>query len=167
MSKRKNKSTIKPNTPTFMPSNEIIGEHAYRAPDQDAPIAPVATSADCGEPTVAEPRKAYKRRGRARSHNLDRVTAVSKAACRVTHTRTSIMAIEGWYARLKQANAAEHAANSFAKYAYGDRQISYELAPTALEMTIARAMDYGKTAEEAAELIGAAIRKKTAGLTAS
>ena len=167
MSKRKNKSTIKPNTTTTtaMPSNEIIGEHAYR---NDLIGHPVATSADCGEPTVKDtPCKAYKRRGRARSHNLDRVTAVSKAACRVTHTRTSIMAIEGWYARLKQANAAEHAANSFAKYAYGDRQISYELAPTALEMTIARAMDYGKTAEEAAELIGAAIRKKTAGLTAS
>lgn len=162
MSKRKNKSTIKPST--TMPSNEIIGDQAFQAHGE---AAPVATSADCGEPTVTEPCKAYKRRGRARSHNLDRVTAVNKAACRVTHTRTSIMAIEGWYARLKQANAAEHAANSFAKYAYADRQISHELAPTALEMTIARAMDYGKTAEEAAELIGAAIRKKTAGLTAS
>jgi hypothetical protein len=105
-----------------------------------------------------------KRRGRARCYSLDKVTNVSKAMFRITHQRVSILSLEGWYAKLKNANAAEHAANSFAKYSLADRLIGNDIYHAALQMTIARCVDYGKTTEEAAELISRAMEKKTTSL---
>lgn len=105
-----------------------------------------------------------KRRGRARSYSLDKVTNVNKAMFRITHQKVSILSLEGWYNKLKQANAAEHAANSFAKYTLADRIIGNEIYAAAMQMTIARCVDYGKTTEEAAELISKAMEKKTTSL---
>lgn len=109
---------------------------------------------------IAEPKR---RKGRARTYHLDETTRINKALCRVQHMATTTLAIDGWHAKLKATNAAQHAANSFAKYTTGkDRIIGDSIYGAALAMTVARCLDYKVTTEEAAELIQKAIEKKVA-----
>lgn len=113
--------------------------------------------------TDTEGGETKRRKGRARTYHLDETTRINKALCRVQHMATTTLAIDGWHAKLKATNAAQHAANSFAKYTTGkDRIIGDSIYGAALAMTVARCLDYKVTTEEAAELIQKAIEKKVA-----
>ena len=111
---------------------------------------------------VTAPTPPRRRKGLARTYHLDETTRVTKAYLTVNHQRSSILAIDGWNLRLRKTAAAEHAANAFAKDAIQSRLIPDHIYPQAMQMTIARCLDYKVTAEHAADLIRAAIDKKVA-----
>lgn len=118
-------------------------------------VTPQVTAANTTEPPK-------RRKGRARCYHLDQATKVTKALLTIQHQRTSIMAIDGWHARLRKVHAAQHAANAFAADALERRLIPNGLYEHAMGLTVARCMDYKVTSEEAADLIQLAIEKKVA-----
>lgn len=112
--------------------------------------------------TVTAPATPKRRRGLARTYHLDEATRVTKAYLTVNHQRSSLLSIDGWNLRLRKVAAAEHAANAFAKDAIQNRLIPDHIYAQAMQMTIARCLDYKVTSEHAADLIRAAIDKKVA-----
>ena len=131
-------------------------------PQVTAPIAMAARAALLGCPSANTTEPPKRRKGRARCYHLDQATKVTKALLTIQHQRTSIMAIDGWHARLRKVHAAQHAANAFAADALERRLIPNGLYEHAMGLTVARCMDYKVTSEEAADLIQLAIEKKVA-----
>lgn len=127
---------------------------AAAAPGPHQPVTAKSAGGGTGEPK--------RKRGLARTHHLDEATRVGKAYLTVNHQRSSLLAIDGYNLRLRKTYAAEHAASAFAKDAIESRLIPDHIYVQAMQMTIARCMDYKATAEHAADLIRAAIDKKIA-----
>ena len=67
-------------------------------------------------------------------------------------------AVRGWAEHIRGARAAEHAANSYAKH----RGEFGGVEDVARALTVARCMDFGLTAEAAAELVDARVAARAA-----
>lgn len=124
--------------------------------------APVGASAPMPVTVTASNEPPKRRKGLARTHHLDEATRVSKAYLTINHQRNSLLALDGYNLRLRKTAAAQHAANAFAKDSIESQIIPHAIYAHALQMTVARCMDYKVTSEEAADLIRAAIDKKVA-----
>ena len=121
--------------------------------------APVGACTPMPVTVTATPKR---RKGLARTYHLDEATRVSKAYLTINHQRNSLLALDGYNMRLRKTAAAQHAANAFAKDSIESQIIPHSIYAHAVQMTVARCLDYGVTSEEAADLIRAAIDKKVA-----
>lgn len=103
-----------------------------------------------------------KRNPRIRTYNLNRVTAVLKARQVADLYSRHGFTMDGWAAYLKTTKAAEHAVNGLLAH---ENELPHDIISDAIAMTIARACDFGWTADQAAKAILDARRRKALRIT--